>query len=150
MTAQQSIPEGLSNKKITTEKRAHPYKYAAASTPIQMEIVFGRPSKDCEDIGICRINLVTDLPQASKQPCYCEKKAMALVIQQRNGQLLFRFPKNQMASKTKITQFANRQFTVSEPFILPDFLQRLFCPRILIEAGVYEVKEEKHSLIVAL
>ena len=150
MTAQQSISKGLSNNKITTKKRTCNYKHAPASTPIQMEIVFGRPSKDCEDIGICRINLVTDLPQASEQHCFCKKKAIALVTQQRNGQLLFRFPKNQMSQKTKITQFANRQFTVSEPFILPEPLQRLFCPRIIIEAGVYAVKEDKDTLIIEM
>lgn len=150
MATQQSIPKGLSSANITTESRPCSFNRIVASDPIQMEIVFGRPSKDCEDIGICRINLVTDLPQASKQPCDCAKKTMAYVQQQRNGQLLFRFSKNQINPETIITQFVDQQFTVPEAYILPEPLQRLFCPRILIEAGCYPIIETEFEWRVTL
>ncbi|GEM_PF-2512668 len=150
MATQQSKTTQLSNTKTTIGSRPCSFITLVASNPIQMEIVFGRPSKDCEDIGICRINFVTDLPEAAKEACFCETKAIAYVQQQRNGQLLFRFPKNQINPKTKITQFANNQFTVPEVFILPAPLQQLFCPRLLIEAGMYQVIDNGKDLLVEM
>lgn len=150
MATQQSKTTQLPNTKITTGSRPCAFVTPVASNPIQMEIVFGRPSKDCEDIGICRINFVTDLPEAAKAACFCETKAFAYVQQQRNGQLLFRFPKNQISPKTKITQFVNNQFTVPEPYILPELLQQLFCPRLLIEAGIYQVIDNGADLLIEM
>jgi len=150
MTAKQAQIKGNSNTDITTEKRACQFNRLVASDPIQMEIVFGRPSKDCADIGICRINLISDLPSSSMEFCGCDNIAIASVQQQRNGQLLFRFPKNQLKPKTIRTQFADNLFTVPEPYILPDLLQQLFCPRLLIEADSYRVKEEEDYFVIEM
>lgn len=150
MASQQPKTTQLPNTKITSGSRPCGFITLVASSPIQMEIVFGRPSKDCEDIGICRINFVTDLPEAAKETCFCETKAIAYVQQQRNGQLLFRFPKDQINPKTKITQFANNQFTVPEPYILPEPLQQLFCPRLLIEAGRYPITDNGTYLLIEM
>ena len=150
MATQQSKTTQSSNIKITPGSRPCDFITPVASKPIQMEIVFGRPSKDCEDIGICRINFVTDLPETVKQQCIFDTKAIVYVQQKRNGQLLFRFPKNQLNQKTKTTQFANNQFTVPEVFILPAPLQQLFCPRLLIEAGTYQVIDNGKDLLIEM
>jgi len=150
MSSSQSKIKVASKTIIKTEPKPCNFKTQVISEPILMEIVFGRPSKDCRDIGICRASLLAETPQISKQPCDCEEKVIATVKQKRNGQLAFRFPKNQINPKTKITQFANDQFTVPEPFILPESLQRLFCPRLLIEAGVYPITDEGDSLLIEM
>lgn len=150
MTYKQSKIVVVPNAHKKTDSRPCAFQRQVASEPIQMEIVFGRPSKDCADIGICRINLITDLPTSSKEGCDCGNIAIAFVQQQRNGQLLFRFPKNQLTPKTIDTQFVDNLFTVPEPYILPDLLQALFCPRILIEAGRYPITEIDDLLIVEL
>ena len=150
MTAKQSRIKEKSNTDITTERRACQFERLVASDPIQMEIVFGRPSKDCVDIGICRINLVSDMPSSSKELCDCENIAIALVQQQRNGQLLFRFPKNQLNKTIIKTQFADNLFTVAEPYILPELLQRLYSPRLLIEVGSYRVTEEPDYFVLEI
>ena len=150
MTAKQSRIKGKSNIDITTERRNHQDKRLVASAPIQMEIVFGRPSKDCVDIGICRISLISDLPSSLTELCDCENRTIALVQQQPNGQLLFQFSKKQLNPKIIDTQFVDNLFTVAEPYILPELLQRLYSPRLLIEVGSYRVTEEPDYFVLEI
>ena len=115
-----------------------------------MEIEFGMPSKDCRHLGICRITMPFVMPEGSKQQCNCEHKSHGYIHQNRDGNLVFRFPKNQISPKIKATQFANDQFTVLEDYILLEPLQRLFCPRILIGKGIYAVIETAEYLLVEM
>lgn len=150
MTDRQSKIMVVPNAQKKTDSRPCTFQSQVASEPIQMEIVFGRPSKDCADIGICRINLISDLPTSSKEGCDCKDTAKAWVQQNRNGQLVFRFPKNQINPNIFNTQFANNYFTVIEDYIFPELLQDLFYPRIEIKHGHYPITEEKDCLVIKL
>ena len=90
------------------------------------------------------------MPSSLKELCDCKNIAIALVQQQQNGQLLFRFPKNQLNKTIINTQFVDNLFTVPEPYILPELLQRLFCPRLLIEVGSYRVTEEPYYFVIEI
>ena len=95
----------LAKAKKQTDGQLDQIRRPVASAPIQMEIVFGRPSKECQDIGICRISMLPTPLTTSKQQCKCEGKALVWIQQLQDGSLIFRFPKNQMLKKTIEEQF---------------------------------------------
>ncbi|MEM6316920.1 MAG: hypothetical protein AAF960_04580 [Bacteroidota bacterium] len=131
-----------------TDAQRHQDNRPLATDPIQMEIVFGRPSKECQDLGICRINLITDLPNDALRDCTCINHVW--VHQNQMGQLHFRFPKNQMNPENLNTQFVDNYFTVQESYIFPEPLRQLFFPRTVIERGRYPVVEGADNLLIVL
>ena len=117
-----------------------------------MEVVFGRPSKDCRDIGICRISLLSDVNLNSAQATTCggRIKASGFISINDREQIIFCFPKQRLAANILKKQFANNQFIISESYDLPEKLQQLLSPRKQIKKGSYKVREISNMLVLKL
>ena len=118
----------------------------------QMEIVFGRPSKDCRDIVICRINLLSDvhLNSVPTTSCTGRIKANGFISINDREQIIICFPKQQLVANILKKQFANNQFIINEPYDLPEKLQELLSPRKQIKKGSYKVREIRKMLVLKL
>lgn len=94
---------------------------AALIREVEMEVVFGTPSKNCSGAGICLI--ANRFPQGYAIPC---PHAPALLHCLPGQELVFRFRKRRLSEPTRLAFFTQGYFQVDEPFCLPKRLVRLW------------------------
>lgn len=114
---------------------------AALLTPplreVEMEVVFGTPSKNCSGTGICMI--AGRFPQGYTIPC---PHAPAIIHCIRNQELVFRFRKHRVPEEVAQAYFSTGSFLVEEAFALPQRLIRLWGLSIeAIPPGRYPLEE---------
>lgn len=104
---------------------------------VEMEVVFGTPSKNCSGTGICMI--AGRFPQGYTIPC---PHAPAIIHCIRNQELVFRFRKHRLPEEAARTYFSTGSFLVEEAFSLPQRLIRLWGLSIeAIPPGRYLLEE---------
>lgn len=117
---------------------AHPM--VMLSTPIrevEMEVVFGTPSKNCSGTGICMI--AGRFPQGYTVPC---PHAPAIIHCMPDQELVFRFRKHRLSDRAVQAYFSAGFFQVEEDFALPQRLIRLWAlPTDTIPPGRYLLEE---------
>ena len=110
---------------------------AALLREVEMEVVFGTPSKNCSGAGICLI--ANRSPYWQTIPC---PHAPATIHYPPGPELVFRFRKRYLGPDLEQAFFRQDFFLVEEAFRLP---RRLVCqwslPCEWIPAGQYAVEE---------
>ena len=113
---------------------------ALVSPPIrevEMEVVFGTPSKNCSGTGICMI--ASRLPQGYLISC---PHAHVIIHCIPNQELVFRFRKNRLCDRVAQAYFSAGYFLVEESFALPQRLIRQWgLPVDKIPPGRYLLEE---------
>lgn len=104
---------------------------------VDMEVVFGTPSKNCSGNGICM--LASRLPRYYLIPC----PHAPVTIHYMGGQeLVFRFRKKYLCDRAVQTYFSSPRFLVEEAVALPQRLIRLWNLTIdRIPPGQYALEE---------
>lgn len=104
---------------------------------VEMEVVFGTPSKNCSGTGICMIASL--FPQEYTIPC---PHAPAIIHCVPNQELVFRFRKHRLCDRAAQAYFSAGFFLVEEPFALPQRLIRQWAlPIDTIPPGRYLLEE---------
>ena len=117
-------------QKINQEKKI--------KTQFLAEVVFGRPSKDCTNFGICRI----DYFGSPTKNCNCKNAdAQAIVSIFEQDYIELDFLKASLSKAVYQKFFAKKTFLIEE-----DYLQETAEQRIYIAKGLYPIKEN-NSLI---
>ena len=119
-------------------KAANPPLHSAANIrEIEMEVVFGTPSRNCSGAGICLI--AARFPQGHKIPC---PHAPAIINYVPGRELVFRFRKHRISDTAVRRYFHKRYFLVEEAFELPQRLVRHWqLPQTHIPPGKYQLEE---------
>lgn len=94
---------------------------AALIREVEMEVIFGTPSKNCAGAGVCLI--ANRFPQGYMIPC---PHAPALIHLIPGQELVFRFRKRYLNDPSVRAYFTQVYFQVDEPFGLPKRLVRLW------------------------
>ncbi len=112
---------------------------------IKANVVFGKISRDCAGIGICKVTVNT---VAGKTNCNCPT-AKAIINRDQYGQIGFYFPKKSLSLKSRIKFFQRDYFLVGESFVLPQAVtQGLGLHNPVIEAGEYPMVKRKDYICV--
>ena len=105
---------------ISTQETFHPTLFASPPIrEVEMEVVFGTPSRNCSGTGICMI--AGRLPQGKVIPC---PHAPAIIYCVPGQELVFRFRKQHLGPRAVDAFFQTSDFRVEEPFSLPQRLIR--------------------------
>ena len=94
---------------------------AALIREVEMEVVFGTPSKNCSGAGICLI--ANRFPKGYSVPCPHAPASIHMVSRR---ELVFRFRKRNLTEKAAAGYFTRRYFQVEEAFLLPKRLVRMW------------------------
>jgi hypothetical protein len=105
---------------------------------VEMEVVFGTPSRNCSGTGICMI--ASRLPQGHDIPC---PHAPAIIHCDPSGhEIVFRFRKQRLNDRVVQEYFSSSYFLVEEAFSLPQRLVRMWgLPMSSIPPGRYSLEE---------
>ncbi|MBK7936604.1 MAG: hypothetical protein IPJ82_05730 [Lewinellaceae bacterium] len=104
---------------------------------VEMEVVFGTPSKNCDGAGVCL--LTNRLPRTRQIPC---PHAPAIIHYPPGRELIFRFRKRYLDSRILDTYFNDERFLVEEAFRFPLPLARQWqLPVRWIKPGLYMLEE---------
>ncbi|MCB9316685.1 MAG: hypothetical protein H6569_11145 [Lewinellaceae bacterium] len=104
---------------------------------VEMEVVFGTPSKNCAGAGICLIS--SRFPDKYKIPC---PHAPAIIHFLPGGELVFRFRKTRITTPALRAYFKSSDFLVEEAFDLPKrLIQRWQLPKTQVPPGRYLLEE---------
>lgn len=110
---------------------------AALIKEVEMEVVFGTPSKNCAGAGICLI--ANRFPQGYEIAC---PHAPALIHYVSGQELVFRFRKRWLSATAVQTYFKSDHFLVDEGFSLPQRLVRQWnLPLDCVPPGRYLLEE---------
>lgn len=108
-------------RKNTKAASLHLLSGATLIREVEMEVVFGTPSKNCSGAGICLI--ANRFPKGYAIACPHAPASIHLVS---SRELVFRFRKRSL-SETAVARFFNRRyFQVEESFLLPKHLVRMW------------------------
>lgn len=104
---------------------------------VEMEVVFGTPSKNCEGAGVC---LLTErMPKRQIITC---PHAPAIIHYPPGRELIFRFIKSHLSQPVVQQYFSGDHFLVEEPFRLPLALVRRWrLPVRKVNPGHYLLEE---------
>ncbi|MBK8192946.1 MAG: hypothetical protein IPK76_06990 [Lewinellaceae bacterium] len=104
---------------------------------VEMEVVFGTPSKNCDGAGVCM--LINRLPRTHHIPC---PHAPVIIHYPPGRELVFRFRKRHLDSRVAGAYFNNERFLVEEAFRLPlQLVNRWQLPIRWIKPGSYLLEE---------
>lgn len=104
---------------------------------VEMEVVFGTPSKNCSGAGVCLI--AGRFPEGYKIAC---SHAPARIHFLPGNELVFRFRKHALNNRIIQRYFKANSFLVEEPFQLPrQLVDQWSLPVQNIAAGQYPVQE---------
>lgn len=104
---------------------------------VEMEVVFGTPSKNCTGSGICMV--ASRLPAQQWIPC---PHAPVVIHYDPGHELVFRFRKQRLPEIVVQDYFSSKEFLVEEPFSLPVRLIRMWgLQQTHIPAGYYQLEE---------
>lgn len=110
---------------------------AALVREVEMEVVFGTPSKNCSGAGICLI--ANRSPYWQTIPC---PHAPAIIHYPPGPELVFRFRKRYLSPETELAFFRRDFFVIEEAFRLPQRLVRQWnLSAEWIQPGHYAVEE---------
>lgn len=123
---------------ISTQETFHPTLFASPPIrEVEMEVVFGTPSRNCSGTGICMI--AGRLPQGKVIPC---PHAPVIIHCDPKHELVFRFRKQRLSDKIVQDYFSSNIFVVEEAFSLPQRLIRMWdLPIGSIPPGRYFLEE---------
>ena len=104
---------------------------------VEMEVVFGTPSKNCEGTGVC---LLTErLPKRHIITC---PHAPVIIHYPPGRELIFRFIKSHLTEAVVEQYFNTNHFLVEEAFRLPlPLVRRWRLPVRLVKPGHYLLEE---------
>ncbi|GJM34141.1 MAG: hypothetical protein DHS20C18_31420 [Saprospiraceae bacterium] len=125
-----------------------PAKKALFIPTIQAEVIFGRPSRGCDGVGICQVMVEPIIEPLRKS---CDRTKVALFRQ--NDFLVFQFQRNQLCPCLLRKQFRRDYFLIAEPVELPEEIQfHLEQLPPLIQPGCYPIlfKEETIEILIQL
>lgn len=121
---------------------------------VPSEVILGSPKKNCQGIGICRINRAgTRYKEAqsvqTKQTCQAAK---ALLVAQSTDTLYIYFIKHSIKAGPGSAQFNRRVFRITEPVSLPDDIsvELGFQKRSIITRGAYPIVDLGTHLCLAV
>lgn len=104
---------------------------------VEMEVVFGTPSKNCDGAGVCL--LTNRLPRTHQIPC---PHAPAIIHYPPGRELIFRFRKRYLDDRVLGSFFNDEKFLVEEAFRLPQQLVRQWqLPIRWVKPGRYVLEE---------
>jgi len=110
-----------------------------SKTQFRAEIVFGRPSVECEDIGICRASLITkNKPFSTCKKCK-ENKTVGLITILAPNHIEFTFFKNLLNTTLYHQHLATNFFTIKEAFYFEEGAYHFSLP-----IGRYPIYETEH------
>ncbi len=133
------------------------YRNISTSSPLSKvkvgvtsNIILGSPKKNCDGIGICRIERHIHGAQPEQAPKRC-CKARALLIDNK-GELVFYFIRHTLAPCVLSKQFIRGHFVVNETVSIPDDIsvELGFPPDSYIDTGQYRVVDLGVHLCVAV
>ncbi|MFK7984325.1 MAG: hypothetical protein AB8G86_30405 [Saprospiraceae bacterium] len=113
-------------------------KRKANKTQFRAEIVFGRPSVDCEDIGICRMSLLGKKKLESCEKCK-QKKVESLITIFDGGHIEFTFLKEILNPALYQKYLSNAFFIIKELFYFEENDYSFSIP-----VGPYPICEEEY------
>ncbi len=109
----------------------------ASKREVEMEVVFGTPSRNCEGSGIC---MVTE----RFRPGYaipCPHARVIIYCDKENRELVFRFPKRYLTEQIIERFFSDNVFYVEEAFLVPDrLIHQWQLPGKYIPSGCYPIE----------
>ncbi len=123
-----------------------------ASPPIQFtaKVQFGAPSNNCNNYGICRLELLESFGIPETTPCLCSKYYTATISYLEPNQLTIRFAKKDLDDKVIQKHFNRNFFTVEEDFSKVLHLATITATQNLtIDKGQYPIVETQEDLIIA-
>ncbi|NUN99874.1 MAG: hypothetical protein HUU01_04575 [Saprospiraceae bacterium] len=92
-----------------------------------VEVKFGIASRNCDNYGVCHIDLAEHLlERKSKETHCCLRKTKAILSVSSNGSIELTFPKSAMHAETENLFFSKIMFSVEEDFELPKELAKQF------------------------
>lgn len=116
-----------------TNKAAFTLPFGEAPRQMEMEVVFGTPSKNCDGAGVCM--LMHRLPKIPDIRC---PHAPAIIHCSPGRELIFRFRETDLDGVEVQTYFKQDFFLVEEAFRLPPSLVRKWnIPVRFIQPGRY-------------
>ena len=124
---------------ISKQETFHPALFSSPPIrEVEMEVVFGTPSRNCSGTGICMI--ASRLPQGTQIPC---PHVLAIIHCDPAGhELVFRFRKQRLSDLVVQKYFSSSIFQVEEAFSLPQRLIRMWdLPIGSIPPGRYFLEE---------
>ncbi|MEL7247926.1 MAG: hypothetical protein AAFO03_05890 [Bacteroidota bacterium] len=124
----------------------HPFS-TSPRTGVTANIVLGSPKKNCEGVGICRIERARDHQKKSAhRACLCTAKA--LLSAKDDQHLLIFLVKHSLAACAVKKHFQGEFFQMEEPVMLPEAIrQELALPTpFWLSAGHYEITDIGHHL----
>lgn len=127
--------------------KIHPYLRPRVG--VQANIVLGSPKKNCEGIGICRIErAAVSKPMPTSRKC-CQAKALII---RKEGRLIFYFIKHSLSPCVVKKQFQNGQFKLTESILIPDDIgHELGLPaQSSLTTGYYDVIDLGTHLSIAI
>ena len=118
-----------------TNKAALTLPFDASPRQMEMEVVFGTPSKNCDGAGVCM--LIHRLPKSLDIRC---PHAPAIIHCSPGRELIFRFRKNDLNGLAIQAYFTSEYFLVEEAFRIPPSLVRKWnLPVRWIQPGRYPI-----------
>ncbi len=112
---------------------------------VRANVVFGKLSKDCAGIGICKVTVNASSIAVEKQ---CRQSA-AIIRKNRYGQIEFYFDPETICQPGKRKFFKREFFHVGESFYLPGEISGwLGLKNPIIQAGDYPMKKTKDYILV--
>lgn len=116
----------------------------ALSCELEIEAVFGKPSKNCFGSGICMV--LNRLPAQHQLPCPHAPAWLSV----KQGRLVFRFSKSEVVRKDATSRLNTPLFLVQEPFRVPRYIARhLGLPSLWVPAGAYAIEETSRDWFLA-
>ncbi len=104
---------------------------------VEMEVVFGTPSKNCSGAGVCMI--AGRFPEGYQIAC---PHAPAIIHFLPGNELVFRFRKKHLNPDLVRRYFSAKRFVVEEPFRLPaQLVEQWKLPVRTVPAGYYAAEE---------
>lgn len=116
-----------------------------------VEVKFGIASRNCDNYGVCHIDMAEHLLErkSQKTPC-CLRKTNAILSVSGDGTIELAFPKSAMHAETENLFFSKIMFKVEEDFELPKELAKQFDLEIKSEIihGNYRIIETTGFYVV--
>ena len=122
------------NKKFTS---------AGRDGNIDVDIVLGMPSKNCQFHGICKINASSNLEPDDfmNSKTYLKNSLKAILNLDEKKNLIIRFDCNTITTFIKDKYLKDDLFIISESIKIPDFASSYFRTSFEIKKGIYPIEK---------
>ncbi len=114
---------------------------------VKADVVFGMPTKNCINFGICEVTR-TETKNENRKGC-CKVKGTAIIVKQSDTQLRFFFEKKRMNKEIREKHFEQETFRVDENYELnEEILRELLLDEFTIYKGIYNVADFEAYLMI--